>query len=415
MADDKSDFSDPAEVWGLAVSAFESGNFDRAVDLAEQLCTQIPTEPAFRLLLGNSEIKRNKPENAIPHLSKAAELDPQNPTAWLFLGEAFEIAGNWNTAADAFLAAGRLTPSTSVPHARLFQVVSDQLKRLQLGENKSEDRAVAIRFFDRWLQDFVGEIDLEKALQKLGQHFGQSENWTDRMLFAHLSRILMFMDNGEKAVDVFSKSTLPVEQASAGENKAHEVLRKEYGEMARAYDANLVSQSVSRTLVDFVVGIIGSRRGNRILDAACGTGLVGLNLHEFAEEMVGIDLSPDMLSEAEKKGIYAKLTIGDVAVALKEHDGSFDIITSANALYHLPDLSGFFAGAAARLSPGGILAFSVDPCADEWEVRASLLGGFTHSRRYLRRMAAENGLKEIDIQILEHRIHLGFYAAFQFQ
>ena len=414
MAQVMPDQNNTTAAWRLAKIALESGNFDDAIALGEQLCEQNPTEPGIRLLLGSAEIGRSKPKDAIPHLQQAAKLDPQNATAWKFIGDAFIDLKEWEPAVEAFLFAVQLEPDTSLQHAKLFQLIGDRLKFFHL-VGGLKDRTVAIGVFDRWIQTFVGESDLQKALRQLDQYFGQCEMRVDRMMFAYLSRILMFMDRGEEAVEVFSKSTFPVENASASEDKDHQTLRSEYREMAGSYDSGEVAQHCSKMLADFAIRLIGVRPGVRVLDAACGTGLVGLHLQAWADEIVGIDLSPDMLAEARKKGVYDKLTTGDISVALKEHGGSFDLVTCAGALYHLSDLSGFFAGATSRLVPGGVLAVSVDPCADQWEKRATGLGGFAHSRRYLRRMAMENDLKEIDTQILEHRAHPGFYAAFQKQ
>ncbi len=320
------------------------------------------------------------------------------------MGEAFERLDDRESAMEAFLIAAPLSPDKALPYAKLFQLVGGL-----------EDRIAAIEAFDRWVQTFVGENDLRKALWKLDRCFGRCEERAEKILFCHLSRILMFMDRGEEAVEAFSKSTLPAEDASASEDKDHQTLQCEYREMAGSYDSGLVARHCSKTLADFAIGSIEAGPGIRLLDAACGTGLVGLRLRAWADEIVGIDLSPGMLAEAERKGVYDELTIGDISNALKEHDGSFDLVTCAEGLYHLSDLSGFFAGAASRLVPGGMLAVSVDPCADQWQIRATILGGFAHSRSYLRRLAVENGLAEIQIQILEHRAHPGFYAAFQKQ
>ncbi len=40
-------------------------------------------------------------------------------------------------------------------------------------------------------------------------------------------------------------------------------------------------------------------------------------------------------------------------------------------------------------------------------------GEYAHSRRYVRRLAAESGLEEVAIKIFEHRFYPGFYCAFR--
>ena len=47
----------------------------------------------------------------------------------------------------------------------------------------------------------------------------------------------------------------------------------------------------------------------KVMDFACGTGLVGKYLSEKGiDKVIGIDVSPNMLEEASKKGIYEELT-----------------------------------------------------------------------------------------------------------
>jgi hypothetical protein len=38
-------------------------------------------------------------------------------------------------------------------------------------------------------------------------------------------------------------------------------------------------------------------------------------------------------------------------------------------------------------------------------------GEYAHSRRYLRRLAAETGFAEVAIKIMEHRVYPGFWCA----
>ena len=94
-------------------------------------------------------------------------------------------------------------------------------------------------------------------------------------------------------------------------------------------------------------------------------------------------------------------------------EGRFDLVTCCDALYFFPDLSGFFAAAASRVAPGGVLAFTLDPCSDQFDMSMTGEGEFAHSRRYVRRLAAESGLDEVAIEILEHRFYPGFYCAFR--
>ena len=54
-------------------------------------------------------------------------------------------------------------------------------------------------------------------------------------------------------------------------------------------------------------GLLGS-----ILDLGCGTGLGGLELKQFCQNLEGIDLSKMMIEKAKVKGVYDKLIHGEI-------------------------------------------------------------------------------------------------------
>jgi len=93
----------------------------------------------------------------------------------------------------------------------------------------------------------------------------------------------------------------------------------------------------------------------RALDLGCGSGLSTLELRRaFPEaEIVGVDLSPDMLSAAAKRLPEARFLEGDVATF---DTRGFDLVF-ANAVFHwVPDHIAVLAKIAAALPAGGCLA-----------------------------------------------------------
>ncbi|KAK2672918.1 hypothetical protein RAB80_010461 [Fusarium oxysporum f. sp. vasinfectum] len=65
----------------------------------------------------------------------------------------------------------------------------------------------------------------------------------------------------------------------------------------------------------------------KILDAGCGTGLVGEALTKLgASNLHGIDLSPGMLEVAERTGVYRSLDVANLAEALDIPSQSYDAV-----------------------------------------------------------------------------------------
>lgn len=90
----------------------------------------------------------------------------------------------------------------------------------------------------------------------------------------------------------------------------------------------------------------------RVLDLGTGTGVAAHALAEwYADaEVVGVDLAPAMVAEAERRGGRARFRVAD-ASRLPFPDGSFDLVVLMNAIP-------FFDELARVTAPGGTVAVS---------------------------------------------------------
>jgi SAM-dependent methyltransferase len=71
----------------------------------------------------------------------------------------------------------------------------------------------------------------------------------------------------------------------------------------------------------------------RILDAGAGTGLLGAALVERGfTSLDALDLSPAMLAEAERKGIYGSLVETRLGERLPYDDAAYDAVVSSGVL-----------------------------------------------------------------------------------
>jgi predicted TPR repeat methyltransferase len=150
-------------------------------------------------------------------------------------------------------------------------------------------------------------------------------------------------------------------------------------------------------------------RVDTILDAGCGTGLVGELLRDRADCLIGIDMSEPMLAQARQKNIHDKLHHGDLVEYFDRHPRSCDIIASAATLIHFSDLAPVLDAAARCLRPAGLLACTLFPNDDDPEsVAVGMLNGlaqsgcFRHGTGYVRRVAAAHGLR---VEIMRRAPH----------
>lgn len=113
-----------------------------------------------------------------------------------------------------------------------------------------------------------------------------------------------------------------------------------------------------RRLLDFAAVL----PGEKVLDVACGPGIVAHALAERGAMVTATDLTPGMLREAATSG--ARLLRAD-AMRLPFVDGAFDLVVCRNSFHHFLDPGAVFAESARVLRRGGRLAYEDMAAADD--------------------------------------------------
>ena len=103
-------------------------------------------------------------------------------------------------------------------------------------------------------------------------------------------------------------------------------------------------------------------RGERLLDAACGTGKSFLPFLRRGYDVTAFDVSPEMARLASAKAPEARVFVDDLRTLGTV--GAFDLITclddSLNYLVEDGELEAALCALAANLAPGGVLVFDVN-------------------------------------------------------
>jgi len=134
-----------------------------------------------------------------------------------------------------------------------------------------------------------------------------------------------------------------------------------------------------------------------VVDLGCGTGLCGPLFAPFARDLIGVDLSSEMLKHADQKQCYDMLVESDILDFLAAQDGIIDLCLAADVFVYFGDLDAPLGAISRALRPGGSLAFTVETTAKPgWILRRS--GRYAHSDRHVEARARTAGL-----QVMEHR------------
>lgn len=172
-------------------------------------------------------------------------------------------------------------------------------------------------------------------------------------------------------VDVMSdKEIRPAVRDALALGGDAERITEYYDRWADTYDDDLLDgygggDSIVATLRDALHRIdddeaFGPDRA-RVLDAGCGTGLVGAALHAIGyRDLHGVDLSHEMVAVAGRRGIYRTLAGGvDLTDPPAELIGSADLVVLGGVLTpgHVPPSA--LATIASLARPGGLVVASV--------------------------------------------------------
>ena len=126
-----------------------------------------------------------------------------------------------------------------------------------------------------------------------------------------------------------------------------------FDERAGGWDAGMVrsDEKIGRILDNAKV-----TAGSRVLDIACGTGvLIGDYLRRNVESVTAVDISPEMVRIAREKFPQENVTVlcGDASQA--HFPALFDCIVIYNAFPHFPEPERLIAHLAELLTTGGTL------------------------------------------------------------
>lgn len=176
-----------------------------------------------------------------------------------------------------------------------------------------------------------------------------------------------------------------------------------FDQHAEIFDTMLVEQLGYHTPLELreMLRERGRVELGRVLDLGCGTGLTGESLEDMAEHLTGVDLSEGMIEIADEKEVYDALYVGDAEAFLEGASERWDLIAATDVLPYLGGVERLFALSAARLSPGGMLAFSTETLPSEiFAGRGFMVGPrqrFAHAPGHLRAALKAAGFGPVEM------------------
>ncbi|SDN49875.1 tetratricopeptide repeat protein [Polaromonas sp. JS666] len=366
-----------------------AGKTEDAKAVVRRAILALPNSAEFRFLLGNLLFNQQDFAGAISCHGKAVALEPTAVVSHKMMGDAYGYLGQHTKAAECYEKAIAIAPANADIHAALGNVMSAS------GQGEK-----AMAFYRRAIELAPGHVTAHRLLGNAFLKRGDKEG-----AIACYRRVVELQPDSPVTHMVAALSGEQRDSTPSG------YVAQLFDEYAQTFDSHLVQTlhyDAPEKLMDLVreVSTPAARQWS-VLDLGCGTGLSGLAISPYAKELVGVDLSANMLVKAGARRIYTRLERMDLLAMMKEEAASsYDVVISTDVFIYVGRLDGLFGEAQRLLRAGGLFAFSVESLdavneevkegpdmLDARDFRLNTTGRYTHSRAYLTRIALHNGFE----------------------
>jgi predicted TPR repeat methyltransferase len=219
--------------------------------------------------------------------------------------------------------------------------------------------------------------------------------------FASIGQTDLAIENYQKALEFEPEYAIPKHMLNSligvtSKEPPKEYVKNLFDDYATRFNDSLVNNlqyNLPFIIKDLIIQLNSTKsKYKNVIDLGCGTGLAGKSLRDISSNLTGIDISENMISEAEKLHIYDTLIVGDMAEKLNALQDKFDLLVALDVLVYIGDVQSIFQAVRQFCKLESLFAFSVEI---QEESGYSLLKSarYAHSNKYIMEQTA--GLFEL--------------------
>ena len=396
----------PQEHLENLLNLYNQGQFEKLLAKIKPLISLFPNTIQLYNLQGASNARIEKNDAAIESYNQAIKIIPKYADAHMNKGSVLQEKGELDAAIESFNKALSINPYHSIAHFNMGNA---------LKENGELDAAVesykkAIKIKPDYAESYfnMGIVQENKgALDAAMESYKQAIRIKPDHAEAYYNMGIALKDKGEldAAIDSYKQAikikpdyakvkhlvaSLTGETTKAAPREYVEELFDHY---AAKFEHSLIENLQYQTpkiITEMIIKRHPSKALGSVLDLGCGTGLAGLELRQFCENLDGIDLSEAMLRQARAKDVYDKLIHGDIAEHLAEADLDFDYFISTDVFIYVGELSDVFRLIKSRNRRRAKLVFSTEH-AEGKDFYLEKSGRYSHSKNYIEGLCIKYG------------------------
>ena len=180
-----------------------------------------------------------------------------------------------------------------------------------------------------------------------------------------------------------------IAQTNAPSSAPSEYVTDLFDNYAYHYDehlCNILQYQVPKRIATLIPEIMHLEEKSQVaLDLGCGTGL-----SPYCKTLIGIDLSENMLAQAQRKNIYDQTLCCDIIQDQPQLHKHIDFVLMADTVPYFGDLQALFAQVKQYLKPGGHWLFSVEK-QDNTDYALTEAARYAHNSNYIEQCAHKHG------------------------
>ncbi|KQQ83767.1 methyltransferase [Xanthomonas sp. Leaf131] len=405
-----------------AIDAHRSGQLDNAAQLYAQVLDAQPGDATALHYQGVLLHQRGDSAAAVASITQALTLAPAQPDAYNNLGNVHRECGRLPEAEKSYRSALALAPAHADALANLAAVLEAQRR----GEEAFVTYAALLHTYPESAHaHYLLGLFLRNNAQE-AEHLQQSvaclqhactlapDNLPARealgtglyLLGEHTQAQAVYREwLLREPANAVAAHMLAACGGAAPPPRAGDVyVRDLFDGFADSFDEqllhNLDYRAPQRLMQALVACLPAPNATLMVLDAGCGTGLCAPLLRPYAQQLVGVDLSPGMVAKARQRGGYDVLDVAELTAYLQAQHAHWDLIASADTLVYFGALQPVLGAAASALKPGGVLGFTVEALEEETDrVELDASGRYRHSHAHVLAALHAAGLQPIAIAL----------------
>jgi len=175
-------------------------------------------------------------------------------------------------------------------------------------------------------------------------------------------------------------------QGNTSKGPPKEYVKNLFDDYAERFDESLLNQLQYKLpffIKEIILKIDPTRtKFDKVIDLGCGTGLSGEDLKGISNNLIGIDISENMISKANELGVYDSLIAGDIVEKLELSKEKYDLFVALDVFIYIGDVTSIFNAVRKCCNKNSYFIFSIETQKDKGY---SLLKSsrYAHSEKYI--------------------------------